>query len=290
MFLFFSFFSVSVKLSSMKVGIPGFYSLDLEEGSHFSLNLINKTAFFIGNLKHSTNFKLNQHHYNFPYHEKFTEIGGQNLTVDITKNTTLSFWIIDSNSCKHAVYLQSPGLLHTDLTYIPDSTCFFPQLEYGEGTVEITHYSEVNISFFNSLTLSKPIKTCYNTGPCKLTTNQHYYLQINNKNNKTFSIDYSVTQPSVSDMKCLAHSSDNFVHFENVKCSEIKEVWFNNQIISAVVIFIIFLAVIYKLFGHLLCPSNEALLFDNLKKDPYATPLEKPNEQFDYNLSSSSVV
>ena len=285
----------SVKITTLKVSIPGFYSLKLDSGSTFNLNLENKTAYFIGNVKDYIDIQLNGQYYNFPYYKQFTEVGGNNFTLEVLKNTTLSFWVIDSFLCDHAIYIETEYMLNTLLTSIPNATCFFTQLDYSESNLEIQDYPDINVDFYNSLKISEPVKTCVNNETCTYVTSQQYYIRVINPENRNFTLKYKVIpsdHPTSSKTKvrgCALYSSDNFIATAPLRCPKPPKQSSYSSVVISLFVCLIVLAIIYKFFGKHLCPSNEALLFENLKRDPYATPLEKPNEINDDNFSSSAV-
>ena len=290
MFLFL-YLSQSIKITSLKVTVPGFYSLNLDRDSQFNLNLENKTAYFIGNVRDHLDIKYKKRYYNFPYYDDFTEIGGNNYTIEVLSNINLTFWVVDSSICKHAAYIQTNHGMEVNLTKVPDSTCIFTQVYYADSFFEITNYPNAEVSFYNALKISEPVMECKNNELCTYSSSQRFFVRINNhEERENLTLRYKVTKPCPRIRGCALYSIDNFVGRGPITCEKPPQPLSSDSVAwYAGIVAVVVIAIILKMFRKQLCPSNEALIFENLKRDPYATPIEKANEVNDDNFSSSAV-
>ena len=286
---FFPFFAECVKVSSLKVSMPGFYDLNLDEGSHFSLHLQNKTAYFFGNIQDTLSFKKDEKTHEVPSTKGLTQVSDGLFDVHVIQTKKINFWVIESSLCNHSAYLEAEDTLNINITSTQKNTCFFSQPQFSDSLVTIKYAHGLNVNFRNALKMSQSAKLCVNQTACSYVAHNQFFFIIDEQVDSPISLQYSVKNSDPSVVQCFISSDDSLAYEKPVCSQSIKPEKMKYIIIESILIVSVIVLVMLKIFWKQLCQSNEALLFENLKSNPYAPPLEKQNES-DNNTSSFSAV
>ena len=270
----------SVKITSLKVSDIGLYNLNIDEGSKFKLNIKNKTAFFYGKLKENAEFFKNETEWNLPNHKTFNVVPEGNYSINIKAPQNMSFWVINSSTCSKAIYLQAEKSMRANLTTVEDSTCLFVQSHFSDILISLKNFKNASFEFYNSLKMSEA-KVCQNKDKCNYKSKTQFFVKVNNPLNESFIIDYKINDPALEVLRCSVEGNEKVVQGE-ILCGLMKN--YNSLTLTGIVSGSIILAIIillafFKLFGLSICPSNESVRFESLKKDPYVSQLDKPNEE-----------
>ena len=258
----------------------------MNEGDIISLILHNKIALFYNNFNESISFLQKNATSQISFSNELTIFPEGKYQLQLKQDKRLLFWIIDEPICKtNFIYMQTENQMNVNY-HIPEFNepiCFISQSQFSKAymSTSIVDDSNIKAEFRDSILIGRTAKRCPNTKQCSAMFNSPFFYRVIGGQNKILSIklDVQYADPNISN--CMIHSENALLNTAQMEvfCDTFSDdlKFYSNGFLLVVIVLVIFV-----ISSRWLCPSacqsNEMnARFKNLKKDPFASPLEQPH-------------
>lgn len=215
--------------------------------------------------------------------------------------TYVPIWVIPTNYCnantgimkaEHHLELKSKAINFTG------NLCLFSQPQFRRAKVSVRvkmDDTKGKIDIFTGLDTEEPVRKCESGDCCKYTSHHHpFFIRITGKEGQMrLFTDYEVHGSPDGTVYCSIRPipflfKDKFKHRVGFlgavhhQCeSEATDMLAAFRVIGISLLLIVMLIMVLQYtgminFGEICCPDREDQRFNNLKKDPYASPLDEP--------------